>query len=302
MRQVPDPPLTGRSPVRVEPIFDMTTDVTPDPGQALSSNLSHTGSQSEESAHPTTKLRRLVIVPAFNESGSIARVVTQLRAELTGFDVAVIDDGSTDQTFRNIPAGVTVLRLPFNLGIGSAMQTGYRYALMNGYDVAVQVDGDGQHPPEEVNKLVDHLLSSRADMVVGSRFLEPNGYRQGTLRRLGAQVLSGLTRLLVGRTVSDCTSGFRAVNRRLIRAFALWYPEDYPEPEVILLLYRAGFEIREIAVRMDQRTSGRSSIPLSRGVFYVIKVSVSLLLDMIREPWTDLEPIGPSRLKGETDP
>ena len=229
--------------------------------------------------------RCMVIVPVFNERGSVGRVVSRLRQALPDFDVLVIDDGSTDDTLRQIPAGVTVVSLPFNLGIGGAMQTGYRYAALHGYDVAVQVDGDGQHRPSEVRRLVDCVLSGGVDLAVGSRFLEPTKYRQSLIRRVGAGMLGLLIKLLTGIWITDCTSGFRAANRRVIRAFAHWYPEDYPEPEVILLLHRAGYAIGEFSVRMRQRRVGQSSIGLLGGLFYVLKVTTCLLLDTVRAPW-----------------
>ena len=228
--------------------------------------------------------RCLVIIPAYNEGGSIARVVAQVRE--AGWDVVVVDDGSTDRTAAlAAEAGAPVLRLPFNLGIGGAMQTGYRYAQMRGYDAAVQVDADGQHPPEQIGGLVDRLRASEADMVIGSRFLEAGGYEQSLARMTGIRVLRGLIRLLCGLKLTDCTSGFRVAGRRAIGAFAQWYPDDYPEPEVALLLHRAGFRVEEVPVRMEQRTTGRTSIPVHRGVFYVLKVSLALMLDMIRRPW-----------------
>ena len=227
-------------------------------------------------------------MPAFNEGASVRKVVSRLQRALPDFDVLVIDDGSTDDTVRQVPPGTAVVTLPFNLGIGGAMQTGYRYAALHGYDVAVQVDGDGQHRPAEVRRLVAELECGHSDLVVGSRFMEPakaGRYRQTPLRQTGAWFLRALIRRLTGLNVTDCTSGFRAANRRVIRAFAHWYPEDYPEPEVILLLHRAGYRISELSVRMRQRHTGRSSINVLEGVFYVMKVTVCLLLDVVREPW-----------------
>ncbi|HSZ58893.1 MAG TPA: glycosyltransferase family 2 protein [Tepidisphaeraceae bacterium] len=229
--------------------------------------------------------RCLVIVPVFNESGSIRKVICRLRRALPEYDILVVDDGSTDDTVRQVPPGVPVVSLPFNLGIGGAMQTGYRFAALHGYDIAVQVDGDGQHRPSEVRRLVEHLTADEADLVVGSRFLEETRYKQSFVRKLGSLVLRGIIRVLVGMDLTDCTSGFRAANRRVILAFAHWYPEDYPEPEVILLLRRAGYRIGELAVRMRHRRTGRSSIGLFHGVFYVLKVTICLLLDLVRDPW-----------------
>lgn len=232
-----------------------------------------------------TPPRCLVIVPVFNESGSIRKVICRLRRVMPEYDVLVVDDGSTDDTVRQVPHGVPVVSLPFNLGIGGAMQTGYRYAALHGYDVAVQVDGDGQHRPSEVRRLVEHLMSGEVDLVVGSRFLEETRYKQSFVRHVGSLVLRAIIRVLVGMDLTDCTSGFRAANRRVILAFAHWYPEDYPEPEVILLLRRAGYRVGELAVRMRHRRTGRSSIGLWHGVFYVLKVTACLLLDLVRDPW-----------------
>ncbi len=230
-------------------------------------------------------MRGLAIVPAFNEVASVAAVVADLRQTVPQLDVLVIDDGSTDGTALAVPSEAAVISLPFNLGIGGAMQTGYRYAAANGYDVAVQVDGDGQHPAREVPRLLQRLADEEADLVIGSRFLEPGSYRQTASRAAGAGMLRAILRFLTGRTFTDCTSGFRAANRKVIDAFSRFYPDDYPEPEVVLLLHRAGYRVIETPVEMAQRASGRSSIGLVRGVYYVVKVTLSLLLDTMRRPW-----------------
>lgn len=238
------------------------------------------------SEHQLPPSRFLAIVPAYNEADSVGEVCHRLKRALPDFDVLVVDDGSVDDTARCVPEGATLLRLPFNLGIGGAMQAGYRYAALNNYDVAVQVDGDGQHRPAEVIRLVRHLLISKLDLVVGSRFLESRRfYRQTIVRKAGSWLLRSIIRLLTGLDMTDCTSGFRAANRCVIDAFAHWYPEDYPEPEVIVLLNRAGFSIGELPVRMRKRRGGQSSIGVFSGLFYVLKVTVCLLLDTIRRPW-----------------
>jgi len=240
----------------------------------------------------------------FNERGSVGKVIQRLHRALPDVDILVIDDGSTDDTLRQIPAGVTVVSLPFNLGIGGAMQTGYRYAALHGYDIAIQVDGDGQHRPSEVRRLIDHIAEGKAELVVGSRFLEATNYtsyRQTFVRQTGAWMLRQSIKLLTGLTITDCTSGFRAANRRVIRAFAHWYPEDYPEPEVILLLHRAGYSIGELSVRMRHRRSGTSSIGLLGGLFYVLKVTTCLLLDTVRAPWPH-EKFGHPAVPVESDP
>jgi glycosyltransferase involved in cell wall biosynthesis len=231
------------------------------------------------------KLRCLAIVPAFNERTSIDTLIHRLARALPGYDILVIDDGSTDDTAKRIPPPAVVISLPFNLGIGGAMQTGYRYAALHGYDIAVQVDGDGQHRPSEVIKLVDHLAGGDCDLVIGSRFLQSGHYHQTVVRSFGSWLLKSILHMLSGLLITDCTSGFRAANKKVINAFAHWYPEDYPEPETILLLHRAGFKITELPVRMRQRRGGQSSIRLLSGLFYVIKVTTCLMLDLVREPW-----------------
>lgn len=232
-----------------------------------------------------SKIRCLIIIPAFNESRSVGKLVRRLRRLEPNYDILVIDDGSTDNTVHQVPKEVAVVSLPFNLGIGGAMQTGYRYAALHGYDIAIQVDGDGQHRPSEVHNLVDELYRAGADMVVGSRFLKATTFRQSVTRMTGIRVLSGWIKLLCGLRVYDCTSGFRAGNMKVIRAFAHWYPEDYPEPEVILLLHRSGFKVVETSARMRRRMYGVTSIGLAHGLWYVAKVGVGLALDMVRQPW-----------------
>jgi glycosyltransferase involved in cell wall biosynthesis len=231
------------------------------------------------------KLKCLIIVPAFNESRSVAKLVLRLNRALPDCHVVVIDDGSTDDTVRQIPACATVVSLPFNLGIGGAMQTGYRYADIHGYDIAIQVDGDGQHRPCEVEKLVTALIDRGADLAVGSRFIESSTFVQSLPRMTGIKVLSAWIRFLSGLKITDCTSGFRAVNHKVIRAYAHWYPEDYPEPEVALLLHRSKFKVIEVPVRMRRRMYGKSTISLAHGLFYVVKVGACLFLDMVRQPW-----------------
>lgn len=240
---------------------------------------------SNDVAEHSRPLRCLVIVPAWNESKTVGKLVHRLKRFLPEYDVLVVDDGSTDTTALEVPADAKVVSLPFNLGIGGAMQTGYRYAAIHGYDAAVQVDGDGQHRPSEVRQLVEHLHRQKADLVVGSRFATPNNYHQPFTRRFGCLLLGWLVRMLTGLRITDSTSGFRAVSQRVIRAFAHWYPEDYPEPEVILLLHRAGFRVEEIPTQMRRRAAGTTSIPFFRGVYYVIKVVTCLLLDLLRSPW-----------------
>lgn len=227
---------------------------------------------------------RLAIVPAYNEADSIARVVENLHAHAPDFDVLVIDDGSVDATAKRAEAaGARVLIHPINLGIGGAVQSGYQYALASGYDYAVQVDGDGQHPPEQLAKLVERIEAEPAvDMVTGSRFLGGGEYKQTIARRLGIVVFSLLLSLITRQKVSDPTSGFRLANRRAIELFARDYPHDYPEVEAILMMHRHQLKCAEVPVRMDLREGGRSSItPLHSG-YYMLKVLLAVFVGLFR--------------------
>jgi len=232
-----------------------------------------------------TPPRTLIIVPALNESGSIAHVVCQILDHVPHADVVVVNDGSTDDTAAIArEAGAIVLDLPYNVGIGAAMQTGFQYAANQGYDVAVQTDGDGQHPASEIPRLLDALASSEADVVIGSRFIEDRGYEQEPLRRVGGRILSRVLRMATGLTVTDPTSGFRASNRRALALCAQLYPHDYPEPEAIIIFQRAGLVIHEIPITMSQRLAGVSSITPLRSAYYMTKVILSILINLLRAP------------------
>jgi glycosyltransferase involved in cell wall biosynthesis len=234
--------------------------------------------------------RRIAIVPAFNEEHTVAQVIEEIRAFDPGFAIVVVDDGSSDRTAVVAERlGVQVLRLPFNLGIGGAVQTGYQYALGNGFELAVQVDGDGQHNPQEIARLVDPILDGSADMVVGTRFAEGGGYRGTRLRRVGIHLFAGLVSLIVGQRVTDTTSGFRAVNRRGIRLFASDYPHDYPEVEATVLLARHRLRMVEVPVVMRIRQTGSSSITALRSVYYMVKVLLALFIGLFRRYSTPLE-------------
>lgn len=199
--------------------------------------------------------RILIIVPAYNEEASIRGVIEDLRRHFPAGDILVIDDGSRDATrVLAESCGVTVVRLPVNLGIGGAVQTGYRYAQEKGYSIAVQFDGDGQHMASEIPALLMPLQHGQADIVVGSRFLNPGGYRPSVFRRAGILIFSRVLSAILGMPVTDTTSGFRAANRRCIDRCALSYPEDYPEVESLVLLHRSGIRIAETAVVMRDRT------------------------------------------------
>jgi glycosyltransferase involved in cell wall biosynthesis len=230
--------------------------------------------------------RCIAIVPAYNEADAIGTTVAELRRHAPGFDLLVIDDGSTDETMPAARrAGADVVRHPFNLGIGGAVQSGYQFALEHGYDVAVQVDGDGQHDARHVHELLHHLRTHpELDMVTGSRFLEcRDGSYVSTLpRRLGIRLFAGVLSRIVGRKVSDPTSGFRMVGRRGIELFARDYPHDYPEVEAVLLLHFHRLTGDEVPVRMRARTSGTSSINATRSAYYMIKVLLAIIVGLMR--------------------
>ncbi|MHB8846026.1 MAG: glycosyltransferase family 2 protein [Nitrospirota bacterium] len=226
----------------------------------------------------------LIIIPAYNEEQSLPGVIADLKQYVPDADILVINDGSRDRTTDVArKAGVKVAVLPFNLGIGGAMQTGYRYAHANGYDCAIQFDGDGQHLAEEIAILLELLRAGKADLVVGSRFLDRGDYRPPFFRRIGIWIFSTFLSAILGMTVTDTTSGFRAANRRVIENFARAYPEDYPEVESLVLLHRAGLAIAEAPVRMRDRTAGRSSITPIRSAYYMIKVLLAVFIDLLKK-------------------
>jgi glycosyltransferase involved in cell wall biosynthesis len=235
-------------------------------------------------------MRVAAIVPAYNEARNLPRLAERLRAHAPACDVCVVDDGSTDGTAEVAASlGLTVLRLPVNLGIGGAVQAGYLWAHARGYDVAVQVDGDGQHDPAFLASLVEPVADGRADLVIGSRFLSEGGFRSTAVRRAGIRYLSWFLRARCGVRVTDPTSGFRAAGRRAIELFARYYPSDYPEPEAVALARRAGLRLEERPVRMAERAHGRSSIGALRTVYYLVKVSLALVVLPPRSPSLDGE-------------
>ena len=235
-------------------------------------------------------LRSIAIVPAYNEEGSLSTVIEELHAAEPDLEIVVVNDGSTDATGRvAAAAGVAVVNLPFNVGIGGAVQTGYQYALEHGFELAIQVDGDGQHDPREIGQVVEPILDGRADLVVGTRFVRGGGYRGTRLRRVGIRLFAAVVSLLVRQRVSDTTSGFRAVNRKALRLFAAEYPHDYPEVESIVLLSRHGLRMLEVPVQMRVRETGNSSITALRATYYMIKVLLALFIGLFRRYPTSQE-------------
>jgi len=227
----------------------------------------------------------LVIVPAFNEEGSLEKVVREVNIHLPQAHVLVVNDGSTDLTSEKAKAcGGMVLDLPFNLGIGGAMQAGYQYAYEKGYDIAIQVDGDGQHDPKEIGKLLKALEEKKIDVAIGSRFIGDSGYKSSTVRRIGITIFSGVISTIVGQKITDPTSGFRAANRKAIQLFASNYPQDYPEPEAVVLLHQCRLKMEEVPVGMSERYSGESSITKIRSIYYMVKVLLAIFVDCFKKP------------------
>jgi glycosyltransferase involved in cell wall biosynthesis len=227
----------------------------------------------------------LVIIPAFNEEGSVGRVVEETHTHLPQVEVIVVNDGSTDLTSEIAKSkGAVALDLPFNLGIGGAMQAGYQYAKEKGYDIAIQVDADGQHNPKEIPKLLHALEAKKVDMVIGSRFIGDSGYKSSTMRRVGISIFSQVISMIVRQKITDPTSGFRASNRKAIQLFASNYPQDYPEPEVVILLHQCHLKIGEVPVGMSERYSGESSITKIMSIYYMVKVLLAIFVDCFKKP------------------
>ena len=222
-------------------------------------------------------MKTLVIIPAYNEEECIEKVVNDVLAQ--NVDVIVINDGSKDNTSINAKkTKAHVIDLPFNLGIGGAVQTGYLYAYKNDYDVAIQFDGDGQHNSVYINEMIKVLNEKNVDMVIGSRFINTTGYKQTFMRMLGNKIIGGMIKLYTGKKIYDTTSGYRAVNKRVIKKFANDYPSDYPEPDTNLRLLRQKYKIEEIPVEMNQRNTGKSSITPLKSIYYMIKVSLAMFI------------------------
>jgi glycosyltransferase involved in cell wall biosynthesis len=230
-------------------------------------------------------MKTLVIIPAFNEQENIGKLLEELiYLNNIAFDIIVINDHSSDNTL-NICKNydVNFIDLPCNLGIGGAVQTGYKYAYKYGYDIAVQVDGDGQHRPEFLELLLRPLIEDEADMSIGSRYIEKKGFQSTILRRIGINYFSKMIYLCTKKIISDPTSGFRACNSKVIKIFSEQYPTDYPEPESIVYLLRNNYRIKEIPVIMQERMAGTSSIKTARSIYYMIKVSLAILIDIMRK-------------------
>lgn len=228
-------------------------------------------------------MKVLVIVPAFNEEANILKTINKIK-EVNDVDILIINDGSSDNTsiLARSTADINVLDLPCNLGIGGAVQTGYKFADRNNYDIAIQIDGDGQHNPQFINQLLIELIEKNYDIVIGSRFIDKTGFQSTFARRIGIKYFYYLIRLLTGLKITDPTSGFRCCNKKAIKYFANYYPTDYPEPESIVFANRIGMKVTEVPVVMDSREGGVSSIHSYKSIYYMIKVTLAILIDNFR--------------------
>lgn len=227
-------------------------------------------------------MKVLIIIPAYNEAEGISKLIDNLKGNYSQFDYIIINDGSKDHTKSLCrEKKYNVLNLPINLGIGGAVQTGYKYAYENEYDIAVQIDGDGQHNPVYLEKMIQMMAEENADVVIGSRFIEKEGFQSSKIRRMGIIFLSGLIKLCTGKKVYDVTSGYRVVNKKFIRIFAEDYPRDYPEPEAIVTAVMWRGKLVEVPVKMNERETGTSSINFKRSFYYMIKVTLAIIVRRI---------------------
>lgn len=227
--------------------------------------------------------RGLLIVPCYNESLSLPRLAREIQEAKVGLDVMIINDGSSDQTVRVAKSlGLKVLDLPCNLGVGHAVQAGFQYGVEKNYDFLVRIDGDGQHPPGEIHKLIKRASTSEADLVVGSRFGGAQTLISTRIRYFGARALAGFLSLICQSHISDPTSGFWLVKRPLFSYFAREFPTDYPEPEALAILRRQGYSYAEAPVQFRMRDAGESSIKSWGTIYYALKVGLALVVDRVR--------------------
>ena len=229
-------------------------------------------------------MKKIVIIPAYNEISNIRTTVQDILDHAPGFDYVIINDCSQDGTMRFCTEqGMNIINLPVNLGIGGAVQTGYLYAWRNGYDVAVQFDGDGQHDASYLGEMADFLQAQQADMVIGSRYIKKEGFQSSGIRQFGIRYFSALIKLLTSKRVTDPTSGMRMVNRDVMKIYSEDYPVDYPEPESVVTILRMGKKVSEIPVIMRERQGGVSSISPRKAVYYMIKVTLAILMECLRK-------------------
>ncbi|WP_211750270.1 glycosyltransferase family 2 protein [Paenibacillus sp. Marseille-Q4541] len=230
-------------------------------------------------------MKILIIIPAYNEERNIDKLLHAIQYKYSDLvDILVVNDCSMDETARICREhGVNLIDLPCNLGIGGAVQTGYKYAEAKGYDIAIQIDGDGQHNPEYIKYLIDPIINGEANLVIGSRYINKEGFQSSAMRRVGISYFSKLLHLLTGQLITDPTSGYRACDKNIIQIFSKRYPVDYPEPESIMFLKRNKFRINEVPVIMEPRLQGASSITQLKSIYYMTKVSLAILIDRMRK-------------------
>lgn len=229
-------------------------------------------------------MKTLIIIPAYNEEKTIKKVVSSIRENTTNVDIVIVNDGSKDNTLTEAKkTDAIVLNLPYNLGIGGAVQTGYLYAYRNNYDIAIQIDADGQHDPKYINEMIENIEQKGYNLVIGSRFIKKTKYNQTFFRMLGINITSSIIKLLTGKKIYDTTSGYRASDKNVIKMFAINYPYDYPEPITNMQLILANKKINEIPVEMKQRTEGKSSISLGKSIEYMFKVCLALFILKLRK-------------------
>ena len=227
-------------------------------------------------------MKTLVIIPAYNEEEAIVETINNLKKCCGGMvDYVIINDCSKDNTLKKCNKNnFNVINLPINLGIGGAVQTGYKYAYRFGYDIAIQMDADGQHDPKYISEIIEKIKAGN-DMVIGSRFIEKNGFQSTFVRRIGINLYSKIIKLFTGKVIKDTTSGYRAVNKKIIKIFANNYPVDYPEPETDAFIAKNKFEIFELPMQMKERDTGSSSITPIKSIYYAIKVGLAVTLACI---------------------
>lgn len=224
-------------------------------------------------------MKILVIIPCYNEQDNIVQVIQNLKAEYPQADYVVVNDCSTDNSETVLKENnFNYISLPVNLGIGGGVQSGYMYAVERGYDITIQMDGDGQHNPKYLKDVIDPVANGQCDMCIGSRFITKEGFQTSTMRRLGIVLLSKVIHVLCGAKIKDVTSGFRACNKELTKFFSVHYAQDYPEPEAIITSVLAGYTLAEAPVVMEERQSGQSSISPLKGAYYMLKVGLALII------------------------
>jgi len=239
----------------------------------------------DDRAAGTTPARVLVIVPALNEEESLPATLDEVQARSPGVDLLVVDDGSRDRTFEVCRArGVSVLRHAVNLGVGAALQTGFRYAMARGYGIAVQLDADGQHDPAYLEAVVAPVRAGACDVSIGSRYVTATGYHAPLARRIGMVLFAGLVRAAIGQRIADTTSGFRAYGRAVMHVCQYDFPKDFPDAPLLIALARRGFRLHEVPVVMRERRSGKSFYTLGKALYYPYKTLLASLMAWIRRP------------------